>query len=563
MVTVAQQNSEAELTPVWEIADAGGGTWTHDPMHFPRPITPLFESLFCDTHANGFTTAAHENAIPLKRFNSKTANHYYFNRVEFLIPRDEAEAQTFGARAEAAGRRESARMMERWETEHLPRIRVLLTQIRTMDAESASRPDAMVLIDEIRAILTELWVIHFRIAQPMMATILAFVDFHTDLFGGSEADAHDLLLGRRSKSVEAGIGLSDLARDAREAGLASVILETPVDDLHGALAVSAEGRDFLGKLTAYLDQYGLRQDLFELDQPTWQEDPRFALASVQTFLRSGHDAAAEHEQTARNADAALASALERLASYPQPIRDRFAGMAQAARAAAFLQEEHNFYIDQQGFSLLRYAMLGFGRRLVAQRVIDNPEDIFMLTIDEIKAIVAGPVGADRDVDVRAIVAQRRDEMARAARLTPPPFIGTPPGAGTGAESLGERAMMKFFGGPPQQADAPNQLKGNAGSRGVTRGVARVALTLDEAKTLQTGEILVTTTTMPAWTPLFGTARAVVTETGGSLSHCAIVAREYGIPAVVGAFGATRAIKTGDLITVDGDRGVVILGADAE
>jgi pyruvate,water dikinase len=92
-------------------------------------------------------------------------------------------------------------------------------------------------------------------------------------------------------------------------------------------------------------------------------------------------------------------------------------------------------------------------------------------------------------------------------------------------------------------------------------VARVVQTLEEAKALQPGEILVTVTTMPAWTPLFGAAAAVVTETGGALSHCAIVAREYGIPAVVGAFGATRAIKTGQVISVDGTNGTVSIETD--
>ena len=118
--------------------------------------------------------------------------------------------------------------------------------------------------------------------------------------------------------------------------------------------------------------------------------------------------------------------------------------------------------------------------------------------------------------------------------------------------------MRFWGGPPQEASAPGQLKGNAGSRGVASGPARVARTLDEAKAIQPGEILVAITTMPPWTPFFGIAAAVVTETGGPLSHCAIVAREYGIPAVVGAFGATEAITTGQWITVDGGTGLVTI-----
>jgi len=122
----------------------------------------------------------------------------------------------------------------------------------------------------------------------------------------------------------------------------------------------------------------------------------------------------------------------------------------------------------------------------------------------------------------------------------------------------ERAIGRFWGGPPKHADTPGQLKGNAGSRGVATGTARVARTLEEATAVLPGEILVAVTTMPAWTPLFGIAAAVVTETGGPLSHCAIVAREYGIPAVVGAHGATRAIATGQRITVDGGAGLVTL-----
>jgi pyruvate,water dikinase len=86
----------------------------------------------------------------------------------------------------------------------------------------------------------------------------------------------------------------------------------------------------------------------------------------------------------------------------------------------------------------------------------------------------------------------------------------------------------------------------------------VVRSLDEAKALQPGEILVTTTTMPAWTPLFGTAAAVVTETGGALSHCAVVAREYGVPAAVGVSGATRRITAGQIITVDGTSGLVTI-----
>jgi pyruvate,water dikinase len=122
-------------------------------------------------------------------------------------------------------------------------------------------------------------------------------------------------------------------------------------------------------------------------------------------------------------------------------------------------------------------------------------------------------------------------------------------------------MFRFWGGPPQQADSPDQLKGNAGSRGTATGEAFVARNLSEATGLKPGQVLIASTTMPAWTPLFGVDAAIVTETGGPLSHCAIVAREYGIPAVVGVAGAMSAIQTGQVITVDGDHGIVRLTPD--
>ena len=110
--------------------------------------------------------------------------------------------------------------------------------------------------------------------------------------------------------------------------------------------------------------------------------------------------------------------------------------------------------------------------------------------------------------------------------------------------------------PPQEPSEPNVIKGNAGSRGLARGPARVILSLAQAGKLQKGDILVAPSTMPAWTPLFATAAAVVTDAGGVLCHCAIVAREYNIPAVVGTGRATSVIQDGQTLEVDGDAGEV-------
>jgi pyruvate,water dikinase len=122
-------------------------------------------------------------------------------------------------------------------------------------------------------------------------------------------------------------------------------------------------------------------------------------------------------------------------------------------------------------------------------------------------------------------------------------------------------FTKFFGAPPEENPDPRIINGNGASAGRKTGTARVILTLAESERLQSGEILVCPATMPPWTPLFGIASAVVTDHGGVLSHTAIVAREYQIPAVVGTKVGTTLIQDGQTITVDGDDGTVKLEAD--
>ena len=152
---------------------------------------------------------------------------------------------------------------------------------------------------------------------------------------------------------------------------------------------------------------------------------------------------------------------------------------------------------------------------------------------------------------------RKKEMEYFGSLKPPPFMGTdygPPPRGLVSDALG-----KFFGAPAEQDDAADDtVAGNAGSSGKVRGTARVLRSLDEADKLGVGEILVAQSTSPSSTPLFGIAAGIVTDTGGILSHCAVVAREYGIPAVVGTGVATSTIMDGQTIEVDGDAGRVRL-----
>ncbi len=543
----------------WNRGIEAGTTWMYDPMHFPFPLTPLTASTVGPCFASGSTAAFRELRAPIDRVEVLHRNCYRYERWSPVIPASDDDARLIGEAAEASAKSEIGQMMERWLGEHLPRISAHLQRIRDMPVESATPDELTVLVDEINAIHTDLWTIHFRVAIPMLLSMQLFDELYADLFDGEEADAHALLVGGLSESVKAGFGLSDLAIAATVLGLRNKFAETDTGSLIDRLEASPDGRTLVARLDEYLETYGLRQDLFEFSTPTWREDPSIALANIRSYIMTGRDARAEHEVMARSAELALATARAKLAAYPEAVRNQFEAMVQFGRHGAFLQEEHNFYIDQRGMALIRLFYLRLGNRFVDAGLLQAPADIFMLTNEEIRHSVQQRFSGSAD-DMRALVETRRAELVSAGQLAPPPFIGDAPSGPPPSDNPMGRAMIRFFGGPPQDAGSPDQIKGNAGSRGVATGIARVARTLDEAKHVRPGEILVAVTTMPAWTPLFGIAAAVVAETGGPLSHCAIVAREYGLPAVVGAHGATTRIQTGQTITVDGGTGIVTLGA---
>ena len=145
-------------------------------------------------------------------------------------------------------------------------------------------------------------------------------------------------------------------------------------------------------------------------------------------------------------------------------------------------------------------------------------------------------------------------MGMWSKIGPPAIFGDPPPPPEGDPMFA--GLMKMFGGPAEPSSDPDVINGTGASAGVVQGTAKVVKNLSEASKLHEGDILVTEMTMPPWTPLFSIASAVVADTGGILSHCAIVSREYRIPCVVGTIVGTAVIKDGMRLTVDGSQGIV-------
>jgi phosphohistidine swiveling domain-containing protein len=527
--------------------------WERDRTHFPTQIS-TFEADFVTTvFGHGMAHALERYAVPLAGVKVRALHGYIYNAFAPLEG-EPAEIVERARRSEAAMDDTIAQLEERWEAEWLPEI---LEHLRAMEGlEPRSTPSTVGLVDVIECYwehLARLWEIHFEIVLPAYVAISEFEDLYHDLLGGDRFDPYRLLHGYPTRTFEVGCDLWRLSRVAlRSPEVTEILAREAAADIPAALAAIPEGREVLDELDIHLGAFGHRTATWDLATPSFIEDPAPVLKVLKDYATQPDSASPGHEldRLTRERDAAEADARERLRGYPAPVVAKFDALLEAARTGLLLSEDHGFYIDAYATSLLRDLLGEMGRRLVAEKVLDHADDVLMLTYDDLRVAALDLPGTDP----RALVVDRRAKLAEHAGVTPPQALGTTP-AGPPPDSPLTRLVAKSAPVAVSPAE-PGVVHGSAGSAGRVTGVARVVRSLAEADALAPGEVLVAETTAPPWTPLFGIAAAVVTDTGGILSHSAVVAREYGIPAVVGATGVMGVVADGDLVEVDGDAGTV-------
>ena len=310
-----------------------------------------------------------------------------------------------------------------------------------------------------------------------------------------------------------------------------------------AREAGTEGEVWRKALAEFLREHGFHGDVeLDITVPRWESAPERVRELVEALAASGaapadpDEALARQEASFEEERSAVRAALR--SSLWARLRFSRAFESKLSRARAFLsaREQMREY-STRCYALLRHYVLEAGARLVARGALDASDDVFMLDPDEIVELgVSGP-GAD---DHRARIARRRAYYQGYRNVPAPGEFGA---------GVSER---------PAGGDAGDGrvLEGLGCSAGVVTGVVRVVADLSEVRHLKPGEILVTRFTDPGWTPSFGIIGAVVTEVGGLLSHAAVIGREYGIPAVLNLPGATRHLRTGDRVRVDGSRGTV-------
>ena len=361
--------------------------------------------------------------------------------------------------------------------------------------------------------------------------------------------ADTFLLGFDSDPILADKALFDLAGWVREQpGLAAALSAAAATLLAAGTPSGVEPgiwEQWRGRFDAHLLQHG--HTLYNLDfvNPVPADDPAPLLQALRYYL--GPDAGdpyARQQRLAAEREEVSAALMARL---PERRRRRVEPLLRWAQHMGPVREDA---LGAMGLAwpITRRLLREIGARLVAAGLLDEPMDVCWVPLAQLRHLAAaldsaGPLPAD----LRTDVARRQQAFRSQRQATPPQYL---------PKNRLMDSMEWMY--PAREGQSGSVMTGTVGSGGVVTGRARVLAGPEDFAAFQPGEVLVASITTPAYTPLFAMAAAVVTDIGGVLSHGSIVAREYGIPAVLGTGSATRRIHTGDKITVDGGAGRVVL-----
>jgi pyruvate,water dikinase len=311
------------------------------------------------------------------------------------------------------------------------------------------------------------------------------------------------------------------------------------DDFLDELPKRAGGPEARDAIGAWLEKYGMRcVGEIDITRPRWRERPSSLVPMILGNIRNFEPGAGERrfEQGQREAWTKEQELLSRLRTLPDGEAKAEETKRMVDRVRTFIgYREYPKYGMVSRYFVYKRALLDEAERLVQAHVLGDKEDIFFLTFDELHDVVRTNYVDDR------LIGQRRDAFSSFEALRPPRVLTSEGEALTGAYRRDDGPAGALIGLPV--------------SAGTVDGRARVILDMAQAD-LEPGDILVTAHTDPSWTPLFVAIAGLVTEVGGLMTHGAVIAREYGLPAVVGVVDATRLIPDGQRIRVHGTDGYV-------
>jgi rifampicin phosphotransferase len=543
--------TDAEAMTELRFEPPGPGTWGRDAVHFPRPATRYW-------------TETHPDAI--KRGTGDFARYYgmlidglameYVNGIAYSQMRpapDEEIPQRFQRAEEAFTAKLWREQLRDWDESVKPSSIATHREIQAIDPDALSDAELAAYITRCRDHHAAMIAQHMRYTAAAMIPTGDFLAHVGDWTGIPHAELLGLMRGAAPVSAGGSAELERLTSAIGKDGAAQALIQSqddPADVLEALRALPGEAGS---AVSGYLDLVGCRPlDGFDICEAS-------ALELPDALLRSMRVAVQGRDLDTSGVDDRIADVRGRV---PEEHRDEFDDLLAEARLLYRLRDERGIYSDIWASGLMRRAVLAGGRRLVSKGRIHNAEHLVDAGVDEMRSLLTDSTGPSAD-ELAARAARRGSYSAKDA----PPLLGPPPPPDPDPSGLPPTvarlmratgiAMGSVFGSSEVEHEE-HLLRGLAASPGIYEGPARrVSGPTDFGRIVQ-GDVLLTEATTEAFNILLPLLGAIVTDNGGLLSHSAIVAREYGIPGVVGTRDATDLIADGARVRVDGTAGEITI-----
>ncbi len=550
--------------------------WVYDDLHCPHPVSPMFFDiggwwLSCDhmfrrfgtpfavdwlaKNVNGYVYTTAVPADPDLRIDATE----YSSRYGARVPRDASFAKTMGAYLDTVLPVYGDQFADWWRDRLRPEMErnFAFLEERLDAVERMSLAEVACLLEDAIDVHDRHWKIHWMLNFAQLSATLNL----RAVMERTRGSVDEQLLGRLQNSasdrnwdsIEALWRMKNEVRDDVE--LRAAFAADGPAAIVAALRASERGRRFIAeRVNAYQREFGWHAVWsHEFIFPTVREQMEPAIELIRGYLETDYDYPTAIEAMRLDIEAASREILDGLTG--NALDEMRAANAVNLRMAP-LTPDHHFYIDQGANAHVRLVLMAIGRKLVEAGRLDQPDDVMFLRYNELRGLIGGAAA----IDGRALVAARRAERAASEQLRPRDWIGTATPSQLAFPYLVNWGYPDRF--YQRQSADERQVTGLGASPGVVEGIARVVRTVDEFDEVRDGDILVCQMTNPAWVVLFTKIAGLVTDTGGTTSHPAVLAREFGIPAVIGTSVATHRIATGDRLRIDGTAGTVEILRDA-
>jgi pyruvate,water dikinase len=534
--------------------------WFLDATHSVPPWTPMFGWFWVNFCRHGMQWGAEKLSLPtVKGWDWRFMNGGGY--LTLLLVKSEEEKQ----RREVEFRKAILPFIQDYDGLWGGFVKEMLgryEELKSLDVDKATNIELLDNFEQTIDTCRRMWEIHMYMMYGTYTAYILFENMCRDLAGIDDTSPlfHHVVSGFDNKVFQVDKRLWEFSKRAADDGLGDTVTGNEPEKIRESLESSPNGQAYMKDFMEFMNEDGWRmQRMSEINLPTWVEDPAPALGMVKQFLQKGGGFNLDEERQ-KLGEKRVEAEKELLGKVPAEQKGWFEQLMRLAQKSGIFSEEHDHYLDLYTHAMMRRSALGLGRRFKELGALDDPEDIFFLMPDEVRRAGINP----DQFDMRYIINQRKAEWETWKKEPNPPAIlkegfDLDMAMGVLVQSNDPIALKVVVGSMPQvRPELKADLYGTCGSPGLAEGTARVIMTEDELHLVQEGDILVAASTSPSWTPVFSMIQGVVVDRGASLSHAAIVGREYGIPVVMNVFEGTTKIKSGQRIKVDANLGTVYI-----